>query len=68
MKYIISSTNDAGTTLSFSPNPHQHELYHLAQQEASRLANVTPGKKFVIWEAKAVAEVPSVQVVKWSQP
>ena len=54
-KWIIGSILSDGYSLS--ANPKTHNTAESAQIEASRLASITPGKKFVVF--KAVTEVVS---------
>lgn len=45
--YIIGSLT-AENGLSVSPRPHVHASKYDARREAERLANKTPGKRFVV--------------------
>lgn len=56
---IIGSQNKTTSEISFSKEPKVQPNFLAAQQEAERLARVSPEKKFVVCEVKGVCSVKS---------
>lgn len=61
-QYIIGSVDKKTGAVSVSSNPAIHKTYSVAEGEAKRLAAIEPSKKFVIFEAKALATAVEVVV------